>query len=66
MSRVKENEELREVVDLQCKDEDLISAILENPSFADSVALGSIGTYLMDISKSLAVIADAMAGEEET
>ena len=65
MSRVSENEETRDYVDNMCKDEEILTAIIENPSYADSVSFATIATYLMDISKSLAVIADAMTGGEE-
>ena len=65
MSRVSENEETRDYVDNMYKDEELLKAMSENVYYADSVSFGTIATYLMDISKSLAVIADAMTGGEE-
>lgn len=65
MSRVSENEEIRDYVDTMCKDEEILTATIENPTYADSVSFATIATYLMDISKSLAVIADTMTGGVE-
>lgn len=65
MSRVSENEEIREYVDTMCKEEKIVNAAIENPTYADSVSFATIATYLMDISKSLAVIADTMTGGED-
>ena len=53
MSRVEENKELLKIV--ECVDETLTGS-----DFADTLSLASIATYLSDISKSLAVIADAL------
>ena len=62
MSRVSENEEIRNNLDTICKEEDFVKAVIENPSYADSMSFATIATYLMDISKSVAVIADTMTG----
>ncbi len=65
MSRTQENEKVRDYVDELANNSDILKIISDDPTLADSYILASIGTYLMDISKSLAVIADTMTGGVE-
>lgn len=60
MGRIEENESVRKCIDDELGDIKIAVAILEDPEKAVPVAAGCIVPLLMDISKSLAVIADNM------
>ena len=60
MSRVEENQKVIEFVDEGTKDKEIVEAILNNPQYGLYISAGAIATVLMDISKSLAVIADSL------
>lgn len=65
MSRVSENQELIEYLDNVTKDTDMVAAVIADPTMADTVAFASISACLMDISKSLAMIADDIHAEHK-
>lgn len=65
MSRVSENQELIEYLDNGSKDPDIVASVLDDPTIADTLSFASISSYLMDISKSLAMIADDIHAESK-
>ena len=58
MNRVQENAACIKEIDTKLNDADLLAAILLNPDRAVGVGIASSLPVLMDISKSLAIIAD--------
>lgn len=63
MSRVLENEAVRKQVDAQLNDTELAAAIMIDVDKAVPVALACLIPIIFDISKSLAVIADKVNGD---
>ena len=65
MSRVEENAEILKYLDEQLDDPDVNAFILQDPKNSVITTIACISSIMIDISKSLAVIADAMGEKNE-
>lgn len=63
-SRVEANKEMIKELDKNLSDEDLLKGIILDPKNALYASMPVITSFLADISKSLAVIADALQQDE--